>query len=813
MRRITSLRSYVLLLVILPLIIAFSYLHYFLNQSLSAKLQQYNVQGIDNKVTVLNDQNGVAYIDAKTPEDAFYAMGFVHAQSRLWQLELQKRMVQGRLSELFGRQSLEQDVWLRTLGLYESAKQSWQYLSPEAKNSLTAYSDGINAAIVRLKDLPLEFKLLGIEPSNWTVYDSLGWMKMFSLNLSNNYQFELLRLLAHNQLPKPQLKALFPAYPPDAPVTVADIKQPNIITELLAMSKRVEEKLSIGAPMTGSNAWVVSGNHSVSNFPVLANDPHMSLQQPSLWFTVNIMAGELSVTGMSLVGLPLVIFGKNKDISWGGTNLMADVQDIYIEKVDPHNRGQYWYNNQWQPFQIRKVVIDVRADFPSFMRTSYKPVEVDVRATVHGPVISDNLGYTEHVLSLGWTALNNKDRSYDALYQLNFANNWTSFLKSFEHYVSPTLNMLYADKEGNIGYTAIGKIPIRNKGNGYVPVPGWENEYYWRDNIPLAEMPQSFNPESGIIVSANNKVVSKTYPYFISDDWAPPARAQRIEQQLRKIIASNNTITVEEHKKLQLDTVDLSAKRLAKQMASIEGTTSMQKDMVEQLRNWDGNMSSDSIAATVFHVWFSSLSELLFNDSLSANWSDRKQTSQLRRYTSFAPTDVVYNALVKHPQLWCSNFARVDSPKCHEELYKSLEIAAQKMQKHYGSDTKDWSWGEVGKVLYSHIPFSGTKVLDKFFERTTPLHGSRDSISVNAPNMEQDGTFTSTFGASFRQIISWQKNEAHLLFSNSTGQSGNVIDSHYDDMVNSFYQGEFFQLTPTLSSPHKRLELFPEPLK
>ncbi|MFT5164073.1 MAG: penicillin amidase, partial [Alteromonadaceae bacterium] len=781
-------------------------------------LPSVELEGIKKPFTLSRDAKGIVKINAATDEDAFFALGYAHAQDRLWQLEIQKRTSQGRLSEVFGKESVSIDIWFRTLGLYHSAKKAWSALTPQAQSSLTSYAAGINAWLDNTTVLPPEFTLLGIEPEHWHVNDSLAYIKLFALNLSGNFRQEISRMLATKMLNSQQLATVFDTYPADAPTTVSGLtpsvtetstldepqlsqQQVSQFADLLALQQSIQSKLKIGGRFVGSNGWVVAPKHSKNAQALLANDPHLGLQIPSLWYAASLQGQHLNVSGMSLVGLPLVVFGRNQHISWGGTAMMTDNQDLYFERVNENDTSLYLADGQWVPFEERVETLGVRADFPAFLRQKLQPIEIKIRSTRHGPVISDIFDVFDHPVALQWTALIDKDTTYESFFKLNYATNWADFKHAVSHQVAPSLNMLYADKQGNIGYVGAGQIPLRNKGNGELPVSGWNEENRWRGVVPPAQWPQVYNPPQGYIVSANNKVVGDDYPYFISQDWAPGARASRITELLQNKIdsAANQSgplLTIADMGEIQADTLSLPAKKLLPQLTAVIAQDSRQQEALDLLQAWDGDMQRHSQAASLYLVWSRFLSKALFDDELKVQWGKTAQAGFLDGLTSSVSVDNVVKVLLKQngEHDWCDNTSTAPVESCAAILLQSLDQSIDRLSKLSGSDPQDWEWGDIHHTAYDHRPFSSIKLLDQIFARKIGNGGGNNTVNVSGAAYDPADGYRQTFGAAFRQIISMGEQQTTHLLMNSTGQSGNVLSKHYDDMVVPFRDVSFINI-------------------
>ncbi|GAB3356883.1 penicillin acylase family protein [Lysobacter tyrosinilyticus] len=746
--------------------------------------------------TIRRDAQGVAHIRASTDADAFFAVGYAHAQDRLWQLELQRRIARGRLSEVFGDKTINTDAWLRTLGIYESTASAWQSLTPQAQQSLTAYTAGINAWIAEGHELPIEFRILHISPARWTERDSLAWVKMFALDLGGNFSKEMRHYIARQSLSDTQLSAFFPTYPSDAPTTIEPGHPFNTapLASLLELQDQLQRDYGLAMPRTGSNAWVVSGRHTRDGAALLANDPHLGLKIPSLWYAISIETPRLKTSGMGLVGLPLVVLGRNESIAWGGTNMMADTQDLFFERVDETGQ-RYEINGRWERFQTREEVIQVRADFPQTLRKQYAPIKLQVRSTRHGPVISDRYGVFNQPVALRWTGLDSNDTSYESFFRLDYARNWTEFSEALQRHVAPAMNIVYADRQGNIGYIGAGRLPIRKQGQGTLPSPGWDDAYGWSGYVPPSEWPQTYNPPSGYIVTANNKVVGPSYQYFISDDWAPPARAQRIEQLLNRSIADGKRLTIEDIQRMQGDTIDLQAAAMMRFLRTRLPKGEHQSTAARYLKSWDGDMRADSQAAAIFHTWMRHFRQAIFSNRLRSNWGNEQATELMESLTDSVETDQLLAIAQKDDQRWCDDRNTTSVENCDALLASSLESALWELHKLKGDwSMESWGWGTMQATLYEHVPFSQSKALAKIFERRIGNGGSANSISVAASKYAGSEGYLQSFGAGFRQVFSLKPDGIRHIYMNSTGQSGNIFSPHYDDMVEPFRNVTYYPL-------------------
>jgi penicillin amidase len=776
--------------------------------SLPPEQGTYVTAGLQQKVSIERDKHGVTYINSKTDSDAFFALGYAHAQDRLWQLELQKRISQGRLSEIFGSVRLTQDAWMRALNFYGAAEQSWTELSQPAKDSLTAYADGINSWVESTAQLPVEFSFLDVKPEPWKPLDSLAWSKVFALNLANNMWSEVSNLALNNTSGKGHLSELLASYPETAPVTTTSAELAKLqsgIGSLLSVKQQLQDDLKIGGKHVGSNAWVVSGKHTEDGKAIMANDPHMGLQIPSIWYMADIKGDTLDITGMTLVGLPLVLFGKNQSITWAGTNLPADVQDLYFEQINPANTQQYMHQGQWRDFEVREQSIPVRADMPTALRAKREPAKIKIRYTVNGPVISDFVGDFDMPISLKWTALQAGDTTYESFFKLNYAQNWQQFTDAVKLHVAPTLNLLYADNQNNIGYAAVGKIPVRSKGEGDLPVMGSDASQTWMNYIPFDELPKSYNPEQGYIISANNKVIDSQYPYYISKEWALPARAERIEQLLNDKIKLNQPLSLDYMRQMQGDTVDLSLVSLLKTIKTFEPTTQRQQQALAMLEHWQGDMAGTEQGATIFHVWMRHLKTRLLSEDVKNYWNNQTDGGYINTFITNIAYDQLNRALTEQAEVWCPKVEQ-----CQEAMSYALDDAIDEITKLLGSDMDDWQWQEMQATVYEHVPFSFVNIMDSLFERRVGNGGAINTINVANSDFAKSKGYEQKFGAGFRQVLVPGENSDYY-YMNSTGQSGNILSPNYDDMIEPFRALEFYQLSHAEQlQPHASITLTPQ---
>ncbi len=569
------------------------------------------VPGLSARVEVLRDAHGVPHIRAQSLADVFFAQGYVTAQDRLWQMDLSRRNAEGELSGIFGDRTLRLDIESRTLGFPQVAASALADLSPDEHRLLDSYARGVNAFIESHRGcLPLEFLLLRYQPQPWREIDSVAVALNLATALSQSWETDLMREHIAAKLGKGLFPDVFPDHSvldvpvADVPPSVADgarIRSGDLffnafdsgdcrlsIVDCRLIQSKIGNRQSSMAGV-GSNNWVVNGSHTKSGKVLLANDPHLGHSVPSIWYMIHLKAPELNVTGVSLPGLPLVIIGHNEHVAWGMTNTGPDVQDLYVENFNSRDAKKYLHKGQWVDADARDESIKVR---------NQRDYHFTVMVTRHGPVISHDGGRD---LALQWTLLMPHAVRLPFL-RINQASNWGEFTAALRDFHVPMQNFVYADAEGNIGYYAAGLVPIRKQGNGAVPVPGSSDDFDWTGFIPFEDLPHSFNPPSGMIATANGRIVPDNYPYFITAKWEAPFRTARIFQLLRQGGAFSSSDML----RIQTDILSLEDVWLAKQLlAAAEKQPPSSPDAqfaLGVLKGWDGEARADSAATLVLEV-------------------------------------------------------------------------------------------------------------------------------------------------------------------------------------------------------------------
>jgi penicillin amidase len=754
--------------------------------------------GFERSVEVVRDREGVAHIFAANDNDATAALGFVHAQDRLWQMEMNRRIANGRLAEIVGAPGLETDRFLRTIGIRRSAEAMFANLDAETRVSLAAYARGVNAYLTtRASPLPPEFHILGAPaPEPWTPIDSLGWSLMMALDLGANLNAEITRLrLAQAGLSMERIGQFLPPYPgerwPELPDYTALYKSLGGQTQ---RADALIRPFGLGLEGVGSNNWVVSGARSETGKPLLANDPHLGLSAPALWYFARLTSPSGTVIGATLPGVPSVVLGRNERIAWGFTNTGPDVQDVYIERIDPQNPNRYQTPDGWRDFETVQEVIRVKGA---------PDVTLNVRITRHGPVISDGAsrGASEavpqgHALALRWTALDPDNLTVQAFARLNTAKTWPEFLAAARHYHAPQQNIVYADIDGNIGFVAAGRVPVRRPDNdlrGLFPAPGWDARYDWAGFIPFEELPQEFNPARGFRYTANERITPDGYPHFITSEWATPHRADRI----RELLGQRNMHTLESFRQIQADHRSNAVREMLPLLLAAYSrgdrdrnrtTPQREQAVVDLLKAFDGTMATNRAEPLVATAWVRELTRLVYADELGPDLF-RDLWDQRQVFTM----GVLENR--DGQGAWCAS-ARTATPpaSCAALVSRALELALDDLEKRYGPDRSKWQWGVAHDARSEHRPFARVGALARLFDVRVPVPGDTYTVNVNRHTIRNEAEpFVSRHSASLRALYDMADPE-RSLFIHSTGQSGLPTSRLYGNLAERWSRVEFIPM-------------------
>lgn len=760
------------------------------------------LEGLDARVEVIRDAHGVPRIFAKSSRDAYFAMGYVHATDRLWQMDVTRRLAQGRLSERFGARAVPTDRLMRALDLDGHAARSVAALSDDAQQVLESYAAGVNARIGQVTEMGLghgapEFYIFGDEIDLWTPADSLSVLKAMAFQISRSALAKEVKrgrfLLA---LEPEQMRDLFPDDPGQAvvslPRTARRGAQERITDEETPVLDDLESEEG-----GGSNAWAVSGQHTSSRAPLLANDPHLPLTAPSTWHPVQVSWPGVDRIGATLAGVPAILIGHNSNVAWGLTAAQIDDLDIFIEQFDPDDPTRVRFGDEWQTLEQREEIIGLR---------SGRPVGYLRRASRHGPLLPIGVAGLatvtprDHAPALSWTALSDDDTSFDALLRLNSASTASEALRAAEFHVAPALNLVVADRR-MIGMTLAGRVPLRrltSKIQGRVPSPGWTDDHDWVGVLPKSAHPTSINPPSGAVANANNRIAEEPFPRHLSFDWDAPYRINRIA----KLLEARETHSVESFRAMQIDTVS----EMARTILPLIGEELWERDVQDEahplraealiaLRAWNGDMSERQIEPLIFSAWIDRLTEILVGDELGELAGQYAGPRPLFLERVFRDLDGAAR--------WCDDVRTVDvQEECWAGAGRALDLALADLEARYGSDITRWRWGKAHPAQHKHpalgdvgfeafgMNFSLSSIVN--IEHETP--GGNYTLNRGASAFLGDEPFANVHAAGFRAVYDLADLD-RSLFVVSTGASGHFLSPLYRNLAPLWRAGEFVPMS------------------
>ncbi|NTU62214.1 MAG: penicillin acylase family protein [Chloroflexi bacterium] len=815
MRFIKGLLLFLLVIVVIVAVVIGGGYLYLTRRALPQTDGTVQLPGLRAPVTIIRDKNGVPHIYAGSPHDLFFAQGYVQAQDRLWQMESFRAGIAGTTSQLqpsIG--NLEADKFVRTLGWRRAAEADYEAAGPEAREILQAFADGVNAyRNAQNSNVPSEFFIVGafgskgpgFLPQPWDAIDSLQTAKYMAWDLSGNASNEMFHVKLMQKFGAANYPAVVNALQPpyddqSMPIIVPEGIVWQNVPDRLAVFDGLDAVFGKRGRGLGSNNWVVSGSRSTTGQPILANDPHLSFQIPALWYFNSVHCQPVSaecpydVIGASLPGVPGIVIGHNARIAWGVTNVGPDVQDLFIEKVD-NTTNQYEYKGQQLDLKIVSSSWTIKGKLPEGYQPSsnevdeYDPstdttkITLNVRYTGHGPLITDvDAAYAvdNQPVAFSWTAINVPDKALESFFGINVAQNWEDFRAALSLFGTPSQNFIYADVDGNIGYQTPGRIPIRAKGDGQLPVPGWTGEYDWTGYIPFDELPRAYNPAKGYIATANNAVVGPDFPYFLSMEWDRGYRAKRIVD----MIEAKDKLSADDMAAIQGDDLDIAAQQIAPFLNGLQVQGDAQK-VLNAIQQWDFYTSEQSVGASAYQVFWLHLLRNTFDDDLGDLAQDYVSGDDVNRQAMIL-------LLAQPAAKWWDDAATSDRAETRDDILKqSLADAAQDLVAQYGSDPNGWQWGKLHTVTFEHRALGDQPVA--FIYNRGPFPVSAYSALVNNTagsfgfsyqpgNPKLTDIMKETWGPSLRQIVDLS-NLNDSRFIHTTGQSGLPTSSHYDDMT------------------------------
>ncbi len=730
-------------------------------------------------VRMARDGNGVPHIYADNERDGYFALGLAHAQDRLWQMEAFRRAGRGRLSEFAGQSMLRTDRFLRTIGLSRGLTESVEALPPPVRKAVEAYIAGVNRGMATLDTLPLEFALLGIKPEPWIAEDAVVVSRMMSWRLSGNLKAEKMFAALTTALGKGRLATLYADWPG---------QDEDVFLEFVSRSRKTAGARTPGASAspwlkvseTASNAWAVGGERSATGAPLLANDPHLGLEAPSLWYIARMVVDDRDIVGATIPGLPFHILGQNGHIAWGATSVGADTQDVFVERVDPSDPNRYLVPGGVRDFETSSEIIAVKGEAD---RT------LTVRRTRHGPVLSDvdpvlaEQIRPGHVAALAFATTQGRDTSLAAAYGLAHARSWPEARDALKAMVSPVLNFFVADRAGAVANKVTGRIPVRKAGRGMLPMPGWTGEYDWQGWIAYDALPERVRGADGVLANANNKVAGADAAPMLAHHWHPDLRHRRavvmLEETGHHDMASFQAI--------QNDIRAADADLLMPLLSTTKPADERSASALDRLKAWDRRMSTGSDGALIFTAWQRELVKALFADDLGDlfGWFWHYRAPLVAR-------------VLESRTSWCGTGEKSeDTTACENVKTQSLKAALDGLSKRLGDDMDAWKWGAVHKATLINPVFARVPGLKYWADLTRPTGGGFYTLGRGAgPLGRDDRAFQHNHGAGFRAIYDLA-DPSRSRFVVSTGQSGNPFSRHWGDLADLWQRGDMITVTGT----------------
>jgi penicillin amidase len=739
------------------------------------------VQGPVAPVEIRRDSFGIPTIISANEHDAYFALGFVHAQDRLFQMELMRRMAQGRLAEIFGPKAVSNDRFMRTLGLLSLAKSSLQTLDHKTQAALQAYADGVNAQIANSDQVPPEFTLLGITMEPWKPEHSLLWARLMGLRLSANLWDETLRAELAQTLPPQALTDLWPTPKDGDRTTVPTEAQTSQKTELrtsdtpkgLPLLALLDQWPEVIAPQVASNAWAVGDERSASGKPLLANDPHLGLALPSQWYLAELRLPERTIAGATAPGVPFHLIGYNDRIAWGFTTTHSDTMDLFVETLSApdHVLGP----NGPEPLRLREETISVRGA---------EPISLEVRSTHHGPVISDLLpGAVSQgqVITLAATALQPDDRSPQAFYQLTHAASTAQALSSLQSFDSPQQNMVVADDQGTLAFAVSGRTPQRGQGDGTLPADGSTGAADWRGWVAPQDLPRWDGGSDGLIISANNRPSAQSEA--LAQSWPPSYRAQRVAD----LLDSRTDLTLDDMQRAQGDTLSPLAAPFIAHLSRAASAPNAPlspplRKAITRLQSWDGMMDQQRPEPLLFSAWLVELQKAIFAEKMGLAYS---KWGGLHPQSLLAVLD--RSAAQKPGFDWCA------PASCDQHLLAALQQASESLSDEFGSDMSSWRWGEAHRIHLNHPLFTHVPILNLLSDRKIDASGGAETLNRASFPGGAEGPWeqrlADVHGPSLRMVVDLA--DHHLARTILLGgQSGHPLSPYYDDQVALWKSGQ-----------------------
>ena len=766
-----------ILLISLILLILLFCIAYFFTRSIARKgLPDYNADikltDLFEPVTVCRDSLAIPHVYARNEHDLYMVTGYLLAEDRLWQMDLLRRVTLGRLSEIFGDDFIETDLLLRSLNFKEKSENIIAEGDSTVVSALEAFSEGVNQYINDYKEnYPVEFTLLGYKPDPWTPVHSLNLIGYMAWDLKSGWAELLMEEIA-GKVDTVHIKELLPD------MTIQKTYVYRDKSDLLAANRLTElnrlEKMGLDI-FSGSNNWAVSGFKSTTGKPILANDMHLALNIPGIWYQIHqVVEGKLNVEGLLLPGEPLIVVGHNDSIAWGMTNTYVDNLDYYEEKINQADTNQYLFNGEWKDFIIHNEIIRSKGG---------KEVKCNYRTNHRGPIVSAFKGISDRVLTIHWVG-NEKSNEMRSIYKVDRAKNWNDFKDAFTTFISISQNIVYADKQGNIGLYCCAGVPIRKRDNQWAVLPGWTDEYDWKGMIPFEKLPYEYNPERGYVSSANNRTVDSTYPYHIGTWYDMPYRIDRI----REMLEEKEIFSLEDFKSIQNDQhskyTSLFLSTLLPLIGNRMDMDETEQSALQQLKNWDCNLGKESSEASISEFWAYQFLRSVYSDELG-----NELFKKFLAGTHFSRIAMFY--LLTHKQsVWIDNINTEQIENLEDIAAESYKNAMDSLRMQYGAKISDWKWGSIHQITLAH-PIAKIKLLNILFRMNRgpyPVGGSFHTVSpYKYPYFEPQLVEHGSSHRSIYDLNDWEK----CISVIPTGISGIPASPYYCNQTQMYVNGEY----------------------
>ena len=776
-------------ILLLLLIVALIAIYYVFTRSIPDYDRSFTTSNGDYNVEIIRDRNAVPHIYGSNFEQALFGLGVAHAQERLWQMVMLRRAAQGRISEIAGEELVQTDLFLRSLDLWNLSARQTSKLKPETERFLQAYADGVNAQISNINENKLgtgapEFFLVNSEIAPWTPADSLAVLKIMALQLSSGAQNEILRTKLSTILTPDEMKDIeYDAYAPQI------AQNGNTNKTVVDNSTRLSAFSPIGHGRNSgaSNAFAVTPERSTSQKAVLASDPHLKLTAPAIWMLAHFNDGENDYVGGTIPGIPLVLIGRNNDLAWGLTSSNLDDQDLIIIRTNPDDSNFYETANGVKPFEAREIYIEVKGEAI--------PRKFVILSTEYGPVIPPNGPWgiesilpQNHLAALSWTALTENDKSIDAAFERIRMKNVRSAADTLKDHISPPQVFTFADRSGNIGQVAAGLMPKRsldNPSQGSLPAVSWTGSAGFDGFFPFADNPKLINPETGLVMHTNNKFVDQEFPNHFSFDWGDNYRIKRAQG----LIDGRKTHSTESLIEAQNDAISEDARSLLPLIAGPFWFQPNQEDQkaiaLKMLGEWNGKFDAFGPEALIYSTWLSELNALVFQDELGSVFDEMGHTDPFR-------LERVYRN-VGGASRWCDIRPTPEKESCAEIADIALNRALERLNAQYGDDLSTWRWGKAHKAIHENETLGGIPLLGLFANITQEVSGGSHTLLRTASISNDPFNFSAVHGASLRMVVNFADIQ-HAKFIISTGQSGNILSKHYDDLSVLWAAGEYIDI-------------------